>query len=115
CGDDSVSLSGLWRAAGLRTRAAHTPGHCIPQVFFDGEWHLLDSDMGPFYLRRDNRTIADERDLVRDHDLVKRAHGNGILDPSRRASDESNAAMFVFDGEPGSERPNSSRDATMAM
>jgi hypothetical protein len=115
CGDTSVTLSNLWRAAGLRTRAAHTPGHCIPQVFFDGDWHLFDADMGPFYLRRDNVTIAGEQDLVRDHDLVKRAHGYGILDPGRRAADEGNAALFIFEGEPGADRPSSSREATMAF
>ena len=39
-------------------------GHCITQVHYDGRWNLLDGDMGPFYLLRDNVTIAGERDLA---------------------------------------------------
>jgi hypothetical protein len=115
CGDDSVCLSTLWRAAGFETKAARMPGHCVPQVLYDGDWHLLDGDMGPFYLRRDNATIASERDLVRDHDLVKRAHGGGILEPGGRAANELNASLFVYEGEAPGDRPSSSRSATMNM
>ena len=74
-------------------------GHCISQVFFDGRWNLLDGDMGPFYLLRDNATIASEQDLVRDHDLLKRTHTSGILDPDSRAADEWSAALFLSESE----------------
>ena len=30
-------------------------------------------------LMRDNHTLADELDLVRDHDLIKRVHQYGIM------------------------------------
>ncbi|HEX7896732.1 MAG TPA: hypothetical protein VF950_03175 [Planctomycetota bacterium] len=115
CGDDSVCLATLWREAGLESRPARMPGHCVPQVFYDGGWHLMDGDMRAFYLLRDNATIASERDLVRDHDLVKRAHGTGILDPSRRADNEKAAALYVYEGDAPGERPSSSRGATMNM
>src|SRR5262249_47334111 len=88
--------------------------HCISQVFYDGRWHLLDGDMGPFYLLRDNRTIAGEQDLARDHDLLKRSHTGGILDPDRRAADEGSAALFVSDKEWEGNR-DSVRDTTMNM
>lgn len=114
CGNDSICLSGLWRAAGFTVRPARCPGHCIPQVFHDGRWHLLDSDMGPFYLLRDNQTIASEQDLVRDHDLVKRSHTGGILEPDSRDVDESFAGLFVSESEwPGNR--NSVQDTTMNM
>src|SRR4051794_3270943 len=95
CGNDSICLAGLWRAAGLPVRPARCPGHCISQAFFGGRWNLLDGDMGPFYLLRDNVTIASETDVVRDHDLVKRTHTHGINDPDSRAAAESFAALFI--------------------
>jgi len=114
CGNDSICLAGLWKAAGLTVRPARCPGHCISQAFFDGRWNLLDGDMGPFYLLRDNATIAGERDLVRDHDLLKRSHTSGILDPDSRANDEGNAALFLSETDwPGTR--DSVRNTTMNM
>jgi hypothetical protein len=114
CGDDSICLAGLWRTAGFKVRPARTVGHCITQVHFDGRWNLLDGDMGPFYLLRDNVTIASEPDLVRDHDLVKRTHTHGILDADSRADAEWSAALFVYEGAAGGDR-QSARDTTMNM
>jgi hypothetical protein len=114
CGNDSICLAGLWRAAGLQARPARCPGHCISQVFYDGSWHLLDGDMGPIYLLRDNATIASEQDLARDHDLLKRSHTSGILDPDGRGSAEISAAMFVSENEWKGTR-DSVRDTTMNM
>jgi len=101
CGDDSICLAGLWKPAGFKVRPARVVGHCISQVNFDGRWNLLDGDMGPFYLLRDNATIAGEQDLVRDHDLLKRTHTHGILDAGSRAAAEWSAALFVYEGEAG--------------
>jgi len=114
CGDDSICLAGLWRTAGFKVRPARVVGHCITQVHYDGRWNLLDGDMGPFYLLRDNVTIAGEQDLVRDHDLLKRTHTHGILDADSRADAEWSAALFVYEGAAGGDR-NSARDTTMNM
>jgi acetyl esterase/lipase len=114
CGDDSICLAGLWKTAGFKVRPARVVGHCITQVNFDGRWNLLDGDMGPFYLLRDNATIAGEQDLVRDHDLLKRTHTHGILDGDSRTDAEWSAALFVYEGEAGGDR-NSARDTTMNM
>jgi hypothetical protein len=114
CGNDSICLAGLWRAAGFPVRPARCVGHCISQVQFDRRWNLLDGDMGPFYLLRDNATIASEQDLVRDHDLVKRTHTNGVNDPDSRAAAESSAALFISDSE-GKGTRDSVRDTTMNM
>ena len=87
CGDDSICLAGLWKTAGFKVRPARVVGHCITQVYYDGRWNLLDGDMGPFYLLRDNVTLAGEQDLVRDHDLLKRTpHSRhpGRRQPDRR-------------------------------
>jgi acetyl esterase/lipase len=114
CGDDSICLAGLWRTAGFTVRPARVVGHCITQVHFDGRWNLLDGDMGPFFLLRDNATIAGERDLVRDHDLVKRTHTHGILDHDSRRDAEWSASLFVYEGNAEGNR-NSAWDTTMNM
>jgi acetyl esterase/lipase len=114
CGDDSICLAGLWRTAGFTVRPARVVGHCITQVRYDGRWNLLDGDMGPFFLLRDNATIASEHDLVRDHDLLKRTHTHGILDADSRAEAEHSAALFVYEGKAEGKR-NSARDTTMNM
>jgi hypothetical protein len=114
CGDDSICLADLWRMAGFKVRPARVVGHCITQVHCDGRWNLLDGDMGPFYLLRDNVTLAGEQDLVRDHDLLKRTHTHGILDADSRADAEWTAALFVYEGEAGGDR-SSARDTTMQM
>jgi hypothetical protein len=114
CGNDSICLAGLWHRAGLKVTPARVAGHCVSQAFFDGRWNLFDGDMHAMYLLRDNRTIACEQDLVRDHDLVKRSHTQGILNPDRRSTDEWEASLYVFDGNPEGDR-NSVTGSTMNM
>jgi hypothetical protein len=114
CGNDSICLAGLWKKAGLKVTPARVVGHCVSQAFFDGRWNLFDGDMHSMYLLRDNRTIACEQDLVHDHDLVKRSHTQGILNPDRRANDEWQASIYVFEGKPEGDR-NSATATTMNM
>lgn len=114
CGNDSICLAGLWTRAGLKVAPAHTVGHCISQVFFDDRWNLLDGDMQCVYLLRDGKRYASEADLVHDHDLIKRAHTQGILRPAGRGGDEWEAALFVYDG-PVEGARNSGDKHTMNM
>ena len=114
CGNDSICLAGLWKEAGLKVAPARLVGHCVTQVFYDGGWHLYDSDMHSLYLLRDNETIAGEQDLVRDHDLVKRTHTQGILRPQGRAGDEWASSVYVFEGKVTGDR-NADGSSTMNM
>lgn len=98
CGNDSICLAGQWKKAGLRVAPARVVGHCVTQVFYDGSWHLFDGDMHSVYLLRDNETIAGEQDIVRDHDLVRRTHTQGILQADGRAGDEWESSIYVFHG-----------------
>lgn len=98
CGNDSICLAGLWRKVGLKVAPARLVGHCASQVFYDDAWHLMDGDMHCIYLLRDNQTVAGEQDLVRDHDLIRRTHTQGILQPDRRAGDEWESSIYVFEG-----------------
>jgi hypothetical protein len=99
CGDDSMCISGFWRKAGLKVAPARLVGHCVAQAYFDHRWNLMDGDQHCVYLLRDNETIAGEQDIVRDHDLVKRSHTQGILEPDVRSSDEWQSSIYVFEGE----------------
>jgi hypothetical protein len=117
CGDDSICLAGLWHAAGFEVSPGRLLGHRTSHVFFDGRWNFLDGDLGPLYLLRDNATIASEPDLVRDHDLLKRSHPYGVLDPDRRAENEGNAALYTHEGELRPDRgiAQIARSSTMNM
>jgi len=74
----------------------------------------MDADMQAIYLLRDNRTVAGEADLVRDHDLVRRTHTQGILSSPSLSKDELEAARFVYEGEAGGTR-DAIRRHTMDM
>jgi hypothetical protein len=104
CGNDSIALATLWRAAGMRTGPAQALGHCISQAFYDNRWHFYDGDMHSVYLLRDNETVASEQDIVRDHDLVKRTHSKGILMPDTWWDGQGMCAMYFHDGAVTGER-----------
>lgn len=114
CGNDSIALAGLWKKAGFKVAPARLVGHCVTQVFYDGGWHLMDGDMHSIYLLRDNETVAGEQDLVRDHDLVRRTHTQGILQADRRAGDEWESSIYVYEGVVNGDR-NAPLDTTMNM
>jgi hypothetical protein len=115
CGNDSISLAGLWRNAGLKVAPARLVGHCVTQVFYDGGWHLLDSDMHSIYLLRDNTTVAGEQDLVRDHDLIRRTHTFGLLERDHRAGDERESSIYVFEGSVNGDRNASSTPMNLTL
>ena len=105
CWDEAYTLSNLWQAAGLKIRRGLPHGHCTTEVFYDEAWHLLDSDEHLLVLGRDNETIIGETEISRDHDLMKRSHGYGILSPENRAGSESAASLFCYAGGRGGSRP----------
>jgi hypothetical protein len=98
CGDEACVINDLWKAAGLKTRRGYPVGHCVSEVFYDGGYHLLDSDEHVICLRRDNRTIASEEEVVRDHDLMKRTHTYSILSGESRQTDEFSASLYGYEG-----------------
>jgi hypothetical protein len=87
CGKDAMMMGGLWKQVGLKGAPVRLVGHAIAQVNYDGAWHVMDGDLDMIYLLRDNETLASDRQLARDHDLVKRTHTMGILvDDSRKTA-----------------------------
>jgi hypothetical protein len=104
CGNESKIMSDLWRGAGLKTRRGFPNGHSTAEVYYGGAWHLLDSDESIICLLRDNKTIASEEQVVRDHDLMKRTHSYGPLHDDN-LGDETSAALHYYEGE-RSEQPS---------
>jgi len=105
CWDEAYTVSNLWQAAGLKIRRGLPHGHCTTEVFYDGSWHLLDSDEHLLVLDRDNQTIVGEAEISRDHDLMKRSHAYGILSPENRPGQEDVAAIFCHTGGRAGSRP----------
>jgi hypothetical protein len=114
CGKDAMMMGGLWKQVGLKGAPVRLVGHAIAQVNYDGGWHVMDGDLGIIYLLRDNETLASDRQLARDHDLVKRTHTMGILVDDSRMRDECTAAMFVSE-EPIQGSRVCKEDTTMQM
>ena len=95
CGNDALIMGAYWQKVGLKSAPVRLVSHAIAQVAYDGGWHVMDGDLECFFLLRDNETLASDRELARDHDLIKRAHTYGITLADTRRFDESYAAMFV--------------------
>ncbi len=114
CGNDSICLGTLWKAAGFKTAPARALGHCISQVYYDSRWHLFDGDLHSVYLLHDNETVASDRQIARDHDLVKRTHSKGILMLDTWWDGPGVAALYFTETEITGERAGKA-DTTMDM
>jgi hypothetical protein len=114
CGSDAIMMGGLLHKVGLKAAPVRLVGHSIAQAFYDGGWHVLDGDLQNIFLLRDNETVASDRELARDHDLIKRTHTLGVLLADNRAMDEAEAAMFVSEDEIKGDR-RCREDTTMNM
>jgi hypothetical protein len=101
CGNSTLCMSDLLEKVGVRDCIfSHCPGHCVPQAFFDGKYNTLDGDMATMMLMRDNHTLANERDLIRDHDLIKRVHQYGIMSPmDPLKNNEDYAQYYTWEGD----------------
>jgi len=109
CGNEAHVINDLWKAAGLVTRRGRPVGHVVCEVFYDSDFHLLDSDEHVVCLERDNRTIASCAEVVRDHDLIKRTHTYGILHADDRKTDEFSASLYVYEGKREGDFGNSTK------
>ncbi len=72
CGHAAYWLKAFATAAGLQVRVQEIWGHTVNEVFWDGKWHFLDSNVKVYYLGRDNRTLASLAELEKDPWLIQR-------------------------------------------
>ncbi len=68
CGNNSSAMNALYSAAGLKARKRSMPGHSIPEVWFEGKWNYIDTDMFGYVFLPDGK-IASVDELVREPDL----------------------------------------------
>jgi hypothetical protein len=106
CYNESVILSDLWRAAGLKVRQGYPNGHSTAEVYYNGAWHFYDSDESAICLLPDNKTVASEEQIVEDHWLMKRTHIYGPLHDDDPMRDEGSAALFCYEGVRQGEHPS---------
>ncbi len=66
CAFHSTAFVALCRALGLPARVWEVWHHTTSEAFYEGAWHMLDTDLGLFYLEEDNRTIASIAELWED-------------------------------------------------
>jgi hypothetical protein len=66
CAYFASAQTGLARAAGLNARVWEIYRHTVGEIFYDGQWHMLDPDMQLFFLNPDNRTVASIEELEKD-------------------------------------------------
>jgi hypothetical protein len=71
CGNNSAAMNALYNAAGLKARRRSMPGHSVPEVWFEGKWNYIDTDMFGYVFLPDGK-IASVDELSRDADLFLR-------------------------------------------
>ena len=55
----------LWSALGLRAKYWDIANHTVPEVEYDGGWHMFDNSMSALYTLCDGRTLAGVADIGR--------------------------------------------------
>lgn len=79
CDDCAANSEALWKMAGFEnTRCWGISGHCIPEVFYESSWHMLDPDLQVFYPTDDNQTVAGVENCAAEGSLVRRISGPAI-------------------------------------
>ena len=72
CDETARALKSLWMMAGLDSRICYMTFHTVPEVYYDGDWHMFDPDQKVFYLEEDNKTIASVEEIVENPKLITR-------------------------------------------
>ncbi len=68
CGNNSCAMNALYNAAGLKARVRSIPGHSIPEIWFEGKWNYIDTDMFGYVYLPDGK-IASVDELTKNADL----------------------------------------------
>jgi hypothetical protein len=87
CGNNSAAMNALYQAAGLKARRRTMPLHSVPEVWFEGKWNYIDTDMFGYVFLPDGK-IASVDELARDADLfVRQKHPPNPFYPFDRKED----------------------------
>jgi len=69
CAYHSTVFTALCRSIGVPARVWEVWHHTITEAYYNNAWHMLDSDIGLYYLAADNRTIASVEQLWDDQKI----------------------------------------------
>jgi len=71
CGNNSATMCALYNLAGLEARRRSLNGHVVPEVYFEGRWNYIDTDMYGYVVKQDG-SIASVDDLLENPSLFQR-------------------------------------------
>ena len=74
CSQAACQFVALCRAAGLEARVYEIWHHTVAEAKWDGAWHHMDADLGIWYLKADNRSIASIAELEQHPEWVSRSY-----------------------------------------
>ena len=74
CSMAACQFVALCRAAGLQARVYEIWHHTVAEAFWDGAWHHMDPDIGIWYLKDDNLSVASIAELEDHPEWVSRAY-----------------------------------------
>ncbi len=79
CGYQSKAFAEIAQAGGLKARTLHMPGHVLAEVWYDGDWHFFDCQVGWFAFEEvdGKRTVASAEDIAKDPSIVLNAVAEG--------------------------------------
>jgi len=71
CDDAAYLYARLARWFGIPSRTWRLEGHIVPEVYFDGDWHVYDVDTESFYVGRED-DVASVAEIIADPTLLAR-------------------------------------------
>ncbi len=74
CSQAACEFVALCRAAGLEARVYEIWHHTVAEAKWDGVWHHMDADIGIWYLKGDNRSVASIEELGANPEWVARSY-----------------------------------------
>jgi hypothetical protein len=74
CSMAASQFVALCRAAGLEARVYEIWHHTVAEAKWDGAWHHMDADIGIWYLKADNKTVASIEELGANPQWVARTY-----------------------------------------
>jgi hypothetical protein len=91
----SSNIEALARYAGLEARGKGIHSHSVPEVFFDGEWHMLDASLITYFPKPDGK-IASVDELVAG--VTEWLKKNPNMDPNVKENDQTLRAFMRANG-----------------
>ena len=88
CGNNSSVMAALYNMAGMKTRVRRFKYHEVPEVWFEGKWNYIDTDMFGYVFLADGQSIASIDEIIADPDLfVKQKNPPSPFFPYDRKED----------------------------